>query len=455
VELNNPVFFNPGDIKEVHVTYNQDIKGTTLKGLNINPVLLFDGMQYSKRINFDNVKLLLPSGIKKLITSNIKYDSTSYGNRTAYYWNKKIVYPTSLNVRWSTIDADISIKKSVLTEIIKPDEVMIIEVLVENRGNKDARDVVLYDTLSLLRFEPIEPMEDFEIENNMVATWKKQVDILKAKETRKFIYEIILKDPSITALKPAVAIFNNSLIGISTDVEIRDKICGNNICSQNETYEECPQDCPQGKDNHCDPKVDGICDPDCKPGEDPDCREKGTVPSINFGIKAGLNFANLRPSGSTSPVFDWTNRTGFCAGAYLSFKLSDYAAVQQEVLFSRKGLKEDQVITSTFNLDFIEIPLLLKFTLSPGGWISPCLSGGPFVAFKLDDNITTGVSVPPIKKFDYGIAFAGGFDLKLGGNTLTLEARYTMGLKNIADVPAGSSITVKSKVLSFMIGLEF
>ncbi|UCH95755.1 MAG: PorT family protein [Candidatus Aminicenantes bacterium] len=176
---------------------------------------------------------------------------------------------------------------------------------------------------------------------------------------------------------------------------------------------------------------------------------------LGFGIKAGLNFANLNSSGSLPPEFDWTNRTSFCAGAYLSIKLSDYFTVQPVVLFSRKGLKVEQATTSTFNLDFIEIPLLLKFTLSRGGLISPCLCVGPFAAFKLNDNITTGVGVPPIKKFDYGIAFGGGFDIKLGGNTLELKTLYTMGLKNIADVQAGSNITVKSKVLSFMIGLEF
>lgn len=169
-----------------------------------------------------------------------------------------------------------------------------------------------------------------------------------------------------------------------------------------------------------------------------------------------MNIANLRYSGSFTPEFDWTNRTSFCAGPYLSFKLSDYFAVQPEVLFSKKGLKVvEQATTITFNLDFLEIPLLLKFTFSPGGSISPCLFVGPFIAFKLHDNITTGVGVPPIKKFDYGIAFGGGFDIKLGGNTLELKALYTMGLKNIADVLAGSNINVKSKVLNFMIGLEF
>jgi hypothetical protein len=175
-------------------------------------------------------------------------------------------------------------------------------------------------------------------------------------------------------------------------------------------------------------------------------------PDIDMGIKVGFNFANLSASGSTTPEFDWANKTGFCAGAYLSFKLSKYLAFQPEVLVSRKGLKVDQVTTTnTFNIDFLEIPLLIKLTLSPGSSISPCLHAGPFAAIKLNDNVITGAGVPPISKFDYGITFGGGFDVKLGGNILTLETRYTMGLKNISE---DASMTVKSKVLSFIIGLE-
>jgi len=279
-EFTNPVYFTPGEVKEVHITYTQDIKGTTLKSIDVNPILLFDGMRNSKRVSLYNLKLLVPSGINKLITSSIEYDSTSSANRTSYYWNKKNVYPTSLNVKWSTIDADISIKKSVLTDIIKTDGVMIVEVLVENKGNKDARDVVLSDTILLSDFEPIEPKEDFVYEDAIVATWKKEIDILKAGERKTFTYQIKLKNPAVSTLKPIIAIIDGSLIGVSNDVIIKDKICGDKICMHNETYENCPQDCPVGKDNYCDPKEDRKCDPDCDPRNDIDC----TKDTDNDGI---------------------------------------------------------------------------------------------------------------------------------------------------------------------------
>lgn len=53
------------------------------------------------------------------------------------------------------------------------------------------------------------------------------------------------------------------------------KICGNNICDENENYKICSIDCPAGsEDGYCDQIRDGICDADCLGSEefkDSDC----------------------------------------------------------------------------------------------------------------------------------------------------------------------------------------
>lgn len=186
----------------------------------------------------------------------------------------------------------------------------------------------------------------------------------------------------------------------------------------------------------------------------PEIKMKPSLPCY-FGIKGGVNFANLSASGST-PVFDWNNKTGFCLGAFLTLNLSDYFALQPEAFFSRKGLKVDQITTNkTFNIDFIEAPVLLKFLLASRGNVSPSLFAGPFAAFKINDNITPAGGVPGIKTFDFGVTLGAGMDFALGSKLLVFDARYTRGLINIARVPAGTGITVKSKVFSFMIGIRF
>ncbi|MGB9749159.1 MAG: DUF333 domain-containing protein [Candidatus Woesearchaeota archaeon] len=58
-------------------------------------------------------------------------------------------------------------------------------------------------------------------------------------------------------------------------VSKEEKICGNNFCDAQESYKNCPEDCPSGsKDGYCDMVKDGICDPDCMQGEDSDCPAK-------------------------------------------------------------------------------------------------------------------------------------------------------------------------------------
>lgn len=176
--------------------------------------------------------------------------------------------------------------------------------------------------------------------------------------------------------------------------------------------------------------------------------------AIGFGVKLGMNFANLSNSQSLAPSFEWNNRTSFAAAAYLSFKLSESLYFQPGGAFTRKGLKVDfGGVENTFNIDFLELPLLLKYRLSKkGGWLSPNIFGGLFGALKVGDNVSSAAGVSDIKTIDGGIVFGGGFEMNMGGNILTLETRYTMGL---IDISKDSGFTVKSKVLSFMIGLEF
>ncbi len=58
----------------------------------------------------------------------------------------------------------------------------------------------------------------------------------------------------------------------NADVSRFAKICGDNICQENENALTCPQDCKSGtKDGICDRQIDGVCDPDCAKGADPDC----------------------------------------------------------------------------------------------------------------------------------------------------------------------------------------
>ncbi len=70
---------------------------------------------------------------------------------------------------------------------------------------------------------------------------------------------------------------------LQADVSDFARLCGDNVCQENESALTCAQDCKSGiRDNVCDGKADGVCDPDCKSAKDPDCAvaEKNYFPQL-------------------------------------------------------------------------------------------------------------------------------------------------------------------------------
>ena len=97
---------------------------------------------------------------------------------------------------------------------------------------------------------------------------------------------------------------------------------------------------------------------------------------IDFGVKAGANFAKLDGDG-----IDGDNLTSFHVGALLEVNVFENFSVQPEVLYSSQGTKiEDEDI----KLDYLSVPVLAKFYL---------------ISDKLNEpvSITTPISERPMK----------------------------------------------------------
>lgn len=108
-----------------------------------------------------------------------------------------------------------------------------------------------------------------------------------------------------------------------------------------------------------------------------DFREK-----LNFGLKAGVNFANVYDSEGEDFVADF--KTGFAGGAFVTIPLGRFLGIQPEIMFSQKGMKAsgsfglvDYSVKSTKS--YIDIPLLLA--IRPADFISILV--GPQFAFQV------------------------------------------------------------------------
>src|SRR5687767_7439284 len=95
------------------------------------------------------------------------------------------------------------------------------------------------------------------------------------------------------------------------------------------------------------------------------------------GIKAGVNFANINVEGEGVDV-SFDNRTGLVGGVFVVWPLSGAFGVQTEALYSQKGAKIDEDGgTGTLKLDFLEIPVLARFSSPASGGASFHVFAGP------------------------------------------------------------------------------
>ena len=156
---------------------------------------------------------------------------------------------------------------------------------------------------------------------------------------------------------------------------------------------------------------------------------------------------------------------GFGAGAFLNFSLSDILSVQPEVNFMQKGVTEtEEGYNVNIKLDYVEIPVLLRFNIPMEGSISPYLMLGPSIAFKAGCTIGSGDSGTTVdvdceeaelevSSMDFGGVLAAGLGFDAGPGQVFVGARYYAGFMTVDD--SGQDADVKNKGFFFSGGYSF
>jgi len=225
-EFSNPVIFKPGESKTFSLSYEKEVKGEKLRVFTFDPFILFDDMPNSKRVRSYSVKVMLPEGINRLVTSNKKYDLKTLENgRATYLWSKKNIYLTSLMIKWSIIDVDLAVEKTVTpNEITAPDQIVNIKITIENKGNKEVKSITLMDNFFPADIEAVSPLEEFTMqggpEEEPRLIWCKKVESLMPKEIKNYQYSIKIKRLFNTTLDPLTVIVEGSLVSVSNEVNI-------------------------------------------------------------------------------------------------------------------------------------------------------------------------------------------------------------------------------------------
>ena len=172
---------------------------------------------------------------------------------------------------------------------------------------------------------------------------------------------------------------------------------------------------------------------------------------LTWGVKAGLTISDMWGDdvGATS------TRAGFTGGAFLNYRFSQYVSVQPEALFTMKysevrdGVLGENLKTE-YDFGYLEIPVLLKAHITTGGIVSPNLYAGPSLAFKLYGDANGSDLDSDLRSADFGFAFGGGLDI---GQRVNIDARYTLGVVDVFDVPADPE--AKTGLFAMTLGIGF
>lgn len=154
-----------------------------------------------------------------------------------------------------------------------------------------------------------------------------------------------------------------------------------------------------------------------------------------YGVRAGYNISNLDFEPEVPAGVENAHRNGFAIGFFAEYKVSGDLSFAPEIQFSAEGAKEEFI-----RIDYIQLPLLLKYQLSE----SLSIGLGPQVGLKGHD----------YEDGQQNLAFSGlgGLEYKLS-DEFFLDLRYSYGLTNIFD--DDTNLEAKNTNIQIGFGLKF
>src|SRR5215203_3171473 len=178
-----------------------------------------------------------------------------------------------------------------------------------------------------------------------------------------------------------------------------------------------------------------------------------------FGVKAGINFANLDFHGDLADI-NFDQRIGFAGGLFMVWPGNSKAALQVEALYSQKGTSlDDDEGEGALKLDYLDVPILARFSSGPANKASFHVFGGPSLGFKLRAHATGDFAEDSddedigddTETFDFGMVVGAGVDF----GKMTIDARQSWGLSNVIKDADDDDEKVKTRTFSVMFGIRF
>jgi outer membrane protein W len=164
---------------------------------------------------------------------------------------------------------------------------------------------------------------------------------------------------------------------------------------------------------------------------------------ITLGAKVGMILSNI-----TQTPEEWEQhklyKGGFIGGIYMNYAFNENFSIQPELLYTQKGVKDnlyDGIITVdlTAHFDYIELPVLLKYTYPWKENFRPFIYAGPSFSYTLNSDLEVSALLFSAEVdfsslthvTDFGLVAGGGFDYEIGKGVLVFDARFLLGFTNV------------------------
>ena len=173
---------------------------------------------------------------------------------------------------------------------------------------------------------------------------------------------------------------------------------------------------------------------------------------ITYGVKAGVNFANVSFDGDDVPS---SSRVGLLAGALATVPLTGWLSVQPEAIYTVKGASIDIFdIESDYIVDYLEVPVLATVPVRSNVYVA----AGPSIAFRIRARSRTSFGgsseevdiADDVQSLDVGVVAAAGFHM----GRWVFDGRYTHGLSD-TDADTSDNVKIRNRVFSVSAGFRF
>lgn len=196
---------------------------------------------------------------------------------------------------------------------------------------------------------------------------------------------------------------------------------------------------------------------------------------LGFGVQGGFTLTNHWSTKEKSGNYTVKSsvKDGFAAGALATLRISRLFSLEADILYVKKGSNQTISVPGfpfgdievTYELDYIEIPLLLRTHIFPSAKVQPSLAGGLYLAFltakryiyRLAAIGTEEEEIIGMESMDYGFTTGAGLTIPANLGSLRVEYRYSMGFVDLK-LPTGPGfpeIELRNYGHYLMFGLAF